>query len=233
MTFDELSKLGTEADAFSRDGNYAKAIDTYFRITDNMVEDKNIYPYIAGKTVLGLLYTFINRDEIEKAFQLWSSHRETTIFGMGISALEEGLAAPHDTMLYFFICAYLVALTGMKPEVSAGVISLYMHIICSYALDEDEDMIAPAFTVWKLSLLNIFNESNAIPARYFNEIKELEKNMDTAVLTMESVKLLESMDSPEFDLPVPGVWDFTLRSDEKMGIVMEDFIFALTELLGE
>ncbi len=184
--FDELCKLGNEADIEFRKGKLEPAFEKYNQILGTMLEIGEIDSFLVSKGTLGILLSLIMSKQLVEAHRIWGTDQDS-LYWIGIDGLENGQVSVHDTILYMQICAYLNAHSNEKIEKKADLVSSIYHRICKFSNFELSDWKPVMVKNWNLLLKGIFQ--NKIPEKYCDMIDSIECD---EILENNSVVFLKS-----------------------------------------
>ena len=203
MKLDEYCRQGEKADSLYINGKFDKAEKEYHSLLKEMHGSGTIDTFVVSKITLGLLLTYIKKEEFSKAFEIWTSDPEKNIFGIGIMGLGETFqVALHDTMVYYAACAYMYTLIEDEPKNIAEEIAALMESIISYAREKEPEMLPQIISNWKSHLRDIFNIF--IPTEYTKPISAIEKEQGVIYPLID------------IDLPVPAKWIIDWDTEEHL-----------------
>ncbi|MCK5682636.1 hypothetical protein KAJ27_00885 [bacterium] len=197
--FNELCKLGNEADSAYNKGNLSPAFENYNQILGTMLEIGDIDSFLVSKGTLGILLSFIMAKQLKEANQIWTTDQDS-LYWIGIDGLENGQVSINDTILYMQVCAYLNAHSEGKSEKRADKVSSLYYRICQFTDHVFADKKAVMITNWFLLLKGIFPEK--IPEKYNDMIDSIEcddVSESECVVFLEPSKWVITWDAPESD----------------------------------
>lgn len=165
---------GQKADQLYKEGRYREAQRSYLDLIGKIEETDQVDSYLLAKITLGLMLTHIKSGEVQKAFSIWNSHIDSSLFGIGIYGLENAQTNIDDMICYDFVCAYLHSVSESPKYECASAINTYMSRVCEHGFEQsDSELVRKAINNWKLHLAEVFKGS--IPHNYALPLIETEK----------------------------------------------------------
>lgn len=197
--FKKFCTAGQEADRYFQEGRYREAHAGYARLLHEIETSRLVDSYLLSKITLGLLMSHIKLGEYPKAFVIWNSNLEDSLFGLGIYGLEHAQTSVHDMICYDFVCAFLHSLSDGDKDDSAAAVNQYMSRICEHLFDSgDEKTLRQAISNWKQHLKEIFPSS--LPHHAAKPLIETEQRL--MAITGGGPVRLEGI-----GFPPPSVWE--------------------------
>jgi hypothetical protein len=178
--FKFICNEGQKADHLYEEGRYREAQKAYLALVGKIEETDHVDSYLVSKITLGLMLTHIKSGDLQRAFSIWNSHIDSSLFGIGIYGLENAQTNIEDMICYDFLCAYLHSISDAPKYECASAINTYMSRVCEYGFEQkDSEMLKGAINNWKLHLNEVFK--GTIPHAYALPLIEAEKRFGHAV----------------------------------------------------
>ena len=193
--FEELCKLGNEADIEYGKGKILPAFESYNQILGTMLEIGDIDSFLISKGTLGILLSFIMTKQLAEAQQIWTTDQDS-LYWIGIDGLETGQVSVNDTILYMQVCAYLTAHSDKNTVEKADKVSSLYYRICKFTNHSVSSKKPVMVSNWRLLLNGIFPDK--IPANYIDMI--------------ESIKCDEISENDSVVFFSPSKWEITWDS---------------------
>jgi len=160
----ELCDRGEQAEALLNEGRARDAMKALTEIAEDLEKHGDYDSFIAAKVTLALLRCHIKLGNFKEAYDIWNSDLETSLFGLGIYALESAQTTLKDMIAYDMICAFLHTLGDSDKKTAAAAVNQYMSRVCEQAYEDgDRATMKTAINNWKQHLRQIFGTS--IPHR--------------------------------------------------------------------
>lgn len=154
LDFDELRARGEAADLLYNIARYDEAVTAYEAIYDDMRRAGPVDMFVSAKIALGLLLTWIESGQVERAFRLWTSSPRDDL-GEGIYALEHGQTALHDWMAYLVVSAFFHSLSAEDVNAASEAVNIHMQRVVDYAREHDLEMLPVVLKDWKQFLIQL------------------------------------------------------------------------------
>lgn len=191
LDLDALCARGEAADLLYNLGQYDEAERAYLALYEQMHATKVIDLFIASKIALGLLLTRIENQQVERAFQLFTS-RPSDDVGEGIYGIEHGHTTRHDMVVYRFVSSFFHSISTGDRTAASEAINTLMEQACDYARANDPPLLPLAIKDWKLFLMQLHGP--AVPP-------------EVAVAVMgEQERYGRDIPLDGIDFPPPSVW---------------------------
>ena len=171
---------GEKADQLYKAGRFREAQRAYLDLIGKIEETEHVDSYLVAKITLGLMLTHIKSGDLQRAFSIWNSHIDSSLFGIGIYGLENAQTNVDDMICYDFVCAYLHSVSESPKYECASAINTYMSRVCEHGFElNDSELVRKAINNWKLHLSEVFKGS--IPHGYALPLIEAEKRHGSSV----------------------------------------------------
>jgi hypothetical protein len=151
---ERFRERGEAADLLYNIERYAEAERAYLEIYEEMTRSGVVDMRVAAKVALGLLLTWIESGQIERAHALWTSSPVDDL-GEGIYAIEHGQTTRQDQIAYRVVSAFFHSLSAEDPAQATEAVNLLMSSVCEHARTHDPPMLPLAIQDWKQFLLSL------------------------------------------------------------------------------
>lgn len=171
---------GQKADHLYQEGRYREAQRCYLDLIGKIEETDQVDSYLVSKITLGLMLTHIKSGDFARAFSIWNSHIDSSLFGIGIYGLENAQTNIEDMICYDFICAYLHSVSDAPKYEAGAAVNVYMSRVCEHGFEtKNTELVRKAINNWKQHLNEIFQ--GTIPHKLAMTLVENEKRFGSAV----------------------------------------------------
>jgi hypothetical protein len=157
LDFAALCERGQAADILLNTASYDEADAAYMSLYQDMRADGVVDLYVASKLVLGLLLSWLETRQVDRAFKLWTS-RPSDDLGEGIYGIEHGYTSAHDRVVYDIVSAFFHSLSAEDVGVASSSVNQLMQRVCEYAREEDPLMLGMALSDWKQFLMHLHGQ---------------------------------------------------------------------------
>lgn len=189
----EHAARGNAADLLYNVARYDEAEAEYLALYDDVRAAGPVDMRVAAKIALGLLLTFIESGQLERAHALWTA-RPAEPLGEGIFAIERGFAPRADLMAYQVVSSFLHALATDNGQAATEAVNTRMQAVCDYARKDDAALWPVAIKCWKQFLTQLHGpdiEPSALSAAAAEEARY------GKIVPLDG----------DLELPVPAPWE--------------------------
>lgn len=191
LDFATLCERGEAADMLYNTARYEEAERAYLELYEKMRLAGPINMYVAAKIALGLLLTWIESGQVERAFKLWTSSPSQDL-GEGIYAIEHGQTGTHDLAAYEMVSAFLHSLSADDRNAATEAVNELMKSVCTYASAFDPLLLPVAIKDWKQFLMHL--HGNVVP------------HEEAAAVLAEEKRYGRPIEIDGIDFPPPWAW---------------------------
>jgi hypothetical protein len=204
-----LCQVGDSGDELLKSGLFREAISRYSDCVRQMEQLKCIDSFIMAKVTLGTLIALIRDHAVGNAFEVWTATPETSLYGIGISAIEGAQTSESDLITYLMISAYLQSVSSQPPEISKGSIDSLLGRCLEYAKKKQPDTIPLIIHNWHLHYTEILDGN--IPADWLASYTQSAEEFGIQLGTAKTVLF-----------PTPSKWEITWKTSKPFLVSSKD-----------
>lgn len=170
----DFCRMGEAADQLFHNGHVRDALKAYQNLHDQLSQQGDFDSYLIAKLTLGTLLCHMKLGDFKQAYSIWNADIDSSLYGVGIYALENAQTALCDMITYDLVCAFLHTLADSAPGEKASAVNLYLSRVCDQAYEDgDRSLMNLALSNWKQHLREIFPVS--LPHEFAQPLIRFEK----------------------------------------------------------
>jgi hypothetical protein len=181
MTLDHACHLGNSSNELIKAQAWAEASELLEKLLVDCESSSFYHTFVLSKIALNLMISYIQREKIESALQIWGAEASKSSLGIGVFGLEESpQVGLWDLIVYQQIQSLLAIKIDWQPHEAAELLTQSAQKQMALAQElGDSTVMGVILRNWKHFLMQVWGP--LIPSVYTEPISQWERRLDIRV----------------------------------------------------